>query len=407
MGCGVAALAGLSCDWIAYAILTAYGFLAILVLVLIGKLSDKRNLFRNRIIGTGIILSPFVWGHFSGARELTIIRAQLQEFQEICYENAHETIHRTTQDLKTLVLSPPSNITYAPNRELFFGGIRPDKWAGREIVTSPDTRTGAGVYELRYTHLPIEREIKGTPTVFHGVHIQIFDREKNEMIAERLNYLWGAGVYCLGTQELFGWFEGNLDFANRVLGDRYPRRARGQERHVKAILVGKEDVDVVLKPDAIETKPSGGAWVAVDGTYYILEDQLNRDNKDQVGWNPRIANYLKGAPHSFISMAPRKGGYIVMALPHGPVRNRPPLSILFVLLSNEVEEIQRIYVQIPPGIEWTNGWGIDPVDLAASDQTLSFKLYGQKKRVGEYSDQKNEGRYYKRYAYRVEVASIR
>ena len=177
MGCGVAALAGISCDQIGTAIQVLLLLFGIAVLVVVGYASKREKLLRNESIALAILVSPFVWAHFSGANRLAVIKAQMQEFRSVCYGKAFERIHRRAENLKTLVLSPKSNIMGAWEFELFFGKTRPEKWGGMPVVASPPDIDLVGAYEMSYTYLPEERAILDTPTLFRGVRQEIFTPE--------------------------------------------------------------------------------------------------------------------------------------------------------------------------------------------------------------------------------------
>ena len=74
-----------------------------------------------------------------------------------------------------------------------------------------------------------------------------------------------------------------------------------------------------------------------------------------------------------------------------------------LFLTKEGKELKRIYAQIPPVIEWMNGWGFSPGDVYVSKTDIRLQLYGKKKRTGEYSDQPNEGHYFKRYMLNIPI----
>ena len=76
-----------------------------------------------------------------------------------------------------------------------------------------------------------------------------------------------------------------------------------------------------------------------------------------------------------------------------------------LFLTKEGKELKRIYAQIPPVIEWKNGWGFSPGDIYVSKADIRLQLYGKKKRSGEYSDQRNEGHYFKRYMLNIAIPS--
>jgi hypothetical protein len=145
-----------------------------------------------------------------------------------------------------------------------------------------------------------------------------------------------------------------------------------------------------------------GSRTSIEGVYYYLEQSLQKRPPIE-GQNPVLAKYLENPPYSFVSVIAYNDGYLAIALPHGGLRNRPPLDTLFVFLSKDATEIRRIYAQIPPGIHWINGWGLNPSEVVVGEKTVSFYLYGKKKRAEKGSDQTNEGRYAKRYAYRIQI----
>jgi hypothetical protein len=415
LGCGVAALAGFSCDWIANAVLALYALFAIAILFVVAKFSKPGRLVRNEVIGLAVFVSPFIWAHFKEAERLDLVRAQWQEAQALCYERALERVWRPARNLTVLVVSPPSAIRDVYGTELFYGSSSPDRWTARKTVRNIAHERVDGAYELRYTYLPETREVGGAPVTFRGVHQQVFDLGNKELIAERINFQWGnnflRGGYCLPSGGLTGWYDGNDEFLDRVVGNKYeaPGGKETQRRgtpksFAKATLIGQDNVNVTLANQ--DLKPEGTKDVVVGGIAYEY-NYYHNPPRVQVGAIPAIVGYMRNgiAPANLMSMTETADGYMVVALPDGGVRNRPPLSVLFVFLSKEVEERGRVYAQIPPGIQWTDGWGFDAKDVVLSEKTIRFSIYGAKKRTGKYSDQGNEGQYLKRYTLSVERAT--
>jgi hypothetical protein len=335
----------------------------------------------------------------------------MQEFQTLCYEKSLERIHRPAHGLTLLVVSPPSEIKDDQGVELFYGPSAPNRWTARKTVWDVPQSLVDGAYELRNTYLPETREVSGSTLVFRGVHQQIFDLSKNELIAERINFQWGTNFYrsgyCLSSEGLTGWYDGNDEFLDRVVGNKYEapsgkttQKSRTPKVFAKATLLGQENVNVTLANQ--DLRPEGTRDVIVSGVAYEYS-YYHKPPRVQAGAVPAIVGYMRNgiAPANLMSMTETADGYVVVALPDGGVRNRPPLSVLFVFLSKDVEELGRVYAQIPPGIQWTDGWGFDAKDVAISEKTIRFAIYGAKKRTGEYSDQKNEGQYAKRYTLSV------
>lgn len=338
--------------------------------------------------------APFAWSAYMEWKNLRDFREVYQQFQALCYEKAFQRIVLQARTPKLLVFSPPSNIKGAYGTELFYGYGQPKEWGRMKATGVRPTAPEEGTYEVSYTHLLEERVISGTPFPIHGVRQEVVEVLSGKTLGERVNYRLGnnfdGGEVCLDIE----WFKGGISFVEQVVGPRYfSERDPSQYpwpkpvEHLKARLVSADNVDVQLRDYAqTDILPPGSEY-----------DYNKREIRLPSG-RFRMVEITGGSPLPIVAVVDQPNRYVFVLLPHAD-RNRPPREILFNYRSKRGELLKDIFVQIPPGMLWIDGWGIDPKDVRISEVALEFDLLGAKDRVHEYSDQK--GRYTKRYKFQV------
>lgn len=405
MGCGVAPLVGINCNdinLIWQMIVIAAGFV---VLVIVLKKSSRSRVVPNGLIAAVVLTSPFVWTYLSDKREMRVVRAMHDEFSLICYQQSKEEIRSVPTRMSSLILSPPSGVEGEWGFELFFGRTGPKReWAGIPIATSVPERQEdrKGMYELRYTHLPQHRVVSGQEMMVHGVLQQVIDLAKNQVIAERQNFIWGRdfnrSAFCLGSR----WFEDNDDFAERVLGSRYldsktgkPRSPSKPTQYIRAIQEGTEVTDVTTRTyQDKEMMPVGGSYDDWNRKIHLPNGAFH------------MLTYRGDTIMPIVATLERGDGYVFVLLPEGGLRNWPVRKLLFDFRSKTGEQIGKVYVQVPPGVDWTSGWGFDPKDVHITENRITFWLLGKRVRnTDKYGDSNNGGQYAMRYRYVAEMGA--
>lgn len=337
----------------------------------------------------------FIAGCASGPTrsELAAFQAAHDAFTEVCYNQAHETIRRSPKQVRDLYLSPPSSVVGAWEFELFFGRTRPRKWAYARILDAPaakDQIYEGGTYELRYTYLPVQREVGAKTLTFHGVRQELIELKTGDLIAERENYIWGKDFnrssFCIDTD----WFYGNDNFADRLLGYRYrdeSSRTPTSEWYVKAVPHAAQAIDIDLPNyPTQDTLPSGAEW-------HYNDRRITLRNGSSFG----MPGQRNNEPIDGIVTLETDSQYVFVLLPNMSLRNWPLRELLLFYRDKQGKPIKMVFIQIPKFVDWSNGWGMRPQDVQITEDGLRFSVYGRKIRTGQYSDQQNVGHYRMRY----------
>lgn len=333
-----------------------------------------------------------VSGYLQHQREIRIAKQRIKTFNEICHKQAYERITKSVADLKWLVLSPPSMVLGGYGVELFYGGSRPKKWA-RAKVFENGIQMGdrAGAYELRYTYQPESRVFEGSRVVFHGIKQQVVDYQSKEVIAERLNYLYGnnfnRAYVCLGED----WFGDNRAFAERVIGleDIKSKRRKTPVSYVKAQLIAADIADRVLSERKISELTPPGTSYDVRKKQLMLPDD----------------NVITSIDYELdvVASVERKSQYVIVRLPDDYRRSIPPLKFLLDFRLKDGQELKKVFISIPPEFDWSNGWGFDPADISIAEQEVVIKLMGGKRKSSNYPPYRNEGEYTRQYTFRASL----
>ncbi len=229
--------------------------------------------------------------------------------------------------------------------------------------------------------------------------MEIVAKVDDRVLAERLDYLWGEdfnrGAQCLGSS----WFDDNTAFAERVLGPKalQSRLAEGrgsrQHRIVKAVLVKTEDVDRTLGGDnQQDALPPGSQY-----------DYNNRTIRLK-GGSFRMLGYGNDEPIPIVATTSQEQEVSFFMLPQGWLRNHPIRLLLINTRMETGEELRNTFVQVPPGVNWQNGWGFDKADVSTSLSKVSFAIYGEKDKSTRAFY--NQGRYRKRYVFEAPWPSM-
>lgn len=340
-------------------------------------------------------------GCASGPTESQVATAHARHdaFTDVCYAHAHETVRGMPANVREIYLSLPSPVVGLYDFELFFGLVRPRHWAGAQLIDGPALRGRdyeAGAYELRYTYLPVERVVEGSPVSFKGVRQELFDLQTGEVIAERENYLYGRdfnrSTICIDAD----WFQGNANFADRLFGYRYrdeSPRTPPAERYVKAIQQGSRPVDIELpnypQQDAL---PAGTTWNYNDRKVTLRN-----------GGSFHMPSYWNAEPLPDLATLETEAGYVFVMLPDGHARNWPLRQLLLFYRDKNGSALKKVFIQIPRFVDWSNGWGMRPQDVSITPAGLQFSVYGRKQRTSQYSDQPNAGHYLMRYDFTAQL----
>lgn len=329
--------------------------------------------------------------------------AILDEFSDVCYRYAHEIIRRPASDVRTVHVSEESKVRNQWGGDIFYSAAgRPKSWGGIPTQPIEATNTGVGAYELRYRYSPIERSVSGKPNLFHGVIQEVFDRAANEVIAERANYLFGSDFnrssFCLGAN----WFADNDSFADRVLGPRYLDQKTGVRSpirqptaYVKARIIKTEPAIVNAVGVRDESAlPVGSKYDYNNRTIHLPEGKFY------------MPSYWNQEPIPIIGTIENDSHYIFVMLPDGGMRSWPIRQLLFMYRTKAGALVKSVFVQIPPGNHWIDGWGINPSDVHVSDTQITFSILGKKK-TGQYFGYRtqNQGEYSERYTYVADLIS--
>lgn len=355
-----------------------------------------------RLLLVAIFLGLSACAHAPNDRHTEESRLILEELSDVCYSYAHESIYRTVRDVRALLTSMPSPIRSRWGGDVFFSNAGPPKsWGGMPTQTFGYGGSTDRAYELRYTYTPIERYVLGKKVIFHGVNQQIFDFSTNELMAERSNYIFGGdfnrGRSCLGAS----WYGGNDSFAERVLGPRYLDQKTGKrqpdrkpETYVKSRLVKIENIETrgATTVRSVDALPVGSEY-----------DYNHRTIRLPAG-SFYMPSYRNQEPIPIVETIEMPEHYVFVMLPDGWMRSESIRQLLFMYRTKTGELVKSLFVQIPPGYDWTNGWGINPGDIDITDAQITFRLLGKKKVVSEFGyPTRNRGEYFKRYTYVVDL----
>ncbi|MCY0912412.1 hypothetical protein [Massilia antarctica] len=332
-------------------------------------------------------------------RDIAAAQAQHDSFTNLCSESAHESIKRFPRIVKQIYLSESSKVYGAYGFELFFGVTRARRWAFAELLDGPaaaDRVEAPGAYEVRYTYLPVTSNAAGERLQFHGVRQEIIELSTKEVIAERENYIWGKDFnrssICIDSS----WFSGSDNFVDRVLGGRYrdeSSHVNTPEKYTKARILGSVPVDVkLLDVPSQSTLPPGSVF-----------DYNDRKVTLPNGSSFRMPMYGQGEPLPGIATLVDGSDYVFVLLPGGHSRNWPLRQVLLYRRDNAGHPIEKVYVQLPRFVDWSNGWGMRQQDISIENGSVRISVYGMKKRAGEFSDQSNDGRYTMRYDFVAQI----
>lgn len=326
-------------------------------------------------------------------REIADAQNEHDAFTKLCSQSAHESIKRTALGVRKIYLSKSSDVIGAYGFELFFGVNRAQHWASAELLDGPvpDLQINtSGAYEVRYTHIPVTAMVGEKTLKFHGVRQEIIELSTKEVIAERENYIWGMdfnrSTICLSP----GWFSGNNSFVDRIIGYRYRDEHLHTpipEKYIKASILGSTPVTVELRDIPIQTALPPGAVSNYNDRKVILPD----------GGSFSMPSYFNGEPLPGITTLEDESSYIFVMLPNGHLRNWPLRQILLFRRDKSGKPLEKIYVQLPAFVDWSNGWGVRAEDFSLQNGTVRISVYGKKKRTKNFSDQENNGHYTMRY----------
>jgi len=290
-------------------------------------------------------------------------------------------------------MTPASGPKGAYDFDLFYGASRPQIW-GSVPIKLEATDSQEDTVELRYSYLPEKFVEHGVEVTFHGMKMEVLDHATGAVLAERLDYLWGGdfnrGAQCLGSD----WYADNRAFAERVLGPRSPEfsavegHGRRQQQIVQATLVRVEDVDKAIGSDnPKDALPPGSEY-----------DYNNRTIRLRDG-SFKMLGYRNAEPIPIVATVSEGEQIAFFMLPQGWLRNRP-LHLLQIHQRRKTgEELRNTYVQIPPSVDWQDGWGFDKADATATQEVVSFAVYGSKVSDASTPSIYNQGRYRKRFVF--------
>lgn len=79
-----------------------------------------------------------------------------------------------------------------------------------------------------------------------------------------------------------------------------------------------------------------------------------------------------------------------------PVRNATPRLLHIHQRKATGEELPNTLAQIPPGVDWKDGWGFENADVDASPSKLTFSIHGGKAKDLSAPSMYNQGRHHQR-----------
>lgn len=331
------------------------------------------------------------------------IQKQHDALSELCYQSAGEFIETKAINVNALYFSPRSNVVGDWGFELFYGVNEPKKWGEVIVHTStPEIKSNRspGAYEIRYTHIPIERKTRDKVLAFHGVRQEVLELSSGKVIAHRENYIWGSdfnrSTFCLGAD----WYSGNEAFLERVLGPRYAEHPRSllPELYIKAKLLTAKESKVKLENYWYQQEkalPPGSKYDYNNRTITLPDGKFY------------MPSYRNNEPISYAATVIQAERYVFVMLPGGHSQNWPLRQLLLSYRDKQGNAIQNIYIQIPPVVDWSNGWGMRPSDVVVEEDQVEFSIYGKKIRTGEHSDQNNAGQYLYKYTFTASITKER
>ena len=395
MGCAVAPLAGLSCHAFGDLFVLVYFLLALWLVGSVISGSSPKTKLRNSLIAIGVVLAPPVYLYVSSAIETSRRNTAFFEvstrFQQLCFERAHETIHEQATAMRELVLASEPGPTDRHGVHLFrvFG-----KTWGAAPITRDASGSAEGVFELRFSYLPERFNTRGTDITFHGMKMQVIDRARGAVLAERFDYMWGANFYrgsqCVGSD----WDSENKAFLERVLGPQSPTSkiagipSQWQQSITHARLTKVETVDKVLgSGDTKDALPPGSVYDYNHRTIRLKDGEF------------RMPLYGNEEPLPIIASVSKDDEIAFFMLPLTPKHNWPLYQLRINQRKNTGEALRDTFVLIPPGVDWKNGWGFDKADVSISPSKVSFSIYGAKAKNDSTPAFRNPGRYRKRFVF--------
>lgn len=336
--------------------------------------------------------------------QIRVAQVNHDHFTDLCYRSAHEWIARTPERVNTIYMSPSSKIVGSYGFELFFGASLPRKWANAELVIGPPPQKdeyAKHVYEVRYTHIPVYQSTASGSLKFNGVRQQVVDLQKNEVIAERENYMWGTDFnrssICTGGS----WYADNNNFVDRVLGYRYRDESHNElvpDRHIKAKSIGIVTVKVELKHqnDYAAGLPHGA----------FFDYNKNRS----VTLSSGDVFYV---PHSGQEPMPLFGSmeneteFAFVHFADGSPHTWPVRQLLLFRRDKRGKAIERIFIQLPRSVDWSNGWGYKVNEISIRDGIFYFSLYGKRRYMRDgYQALQNVGEFTQRYDFSASLPDL-
>ena len=310
----------------------------------------------------------------------------------LCFATATERIDRQAIPLHQLFISESGNTTGDWGFDLFFGTGKPESWGGLPALPADQKSSASGSYEIAYKQDPITTTISGITYTFRSVSITIKDLSSDTVIAERRNILFGndfnRGWQCLDAT----WFRGNEAFIERVLGKRFirPEGSVRQDFPTQTHYSKAQLLNIMSKPIHIRFIPR--EEVLPRGAEYLYNERKIKLRSGELHLTSG-----RTEPLEIVQTLEKKDRYFFVLLPGGSARSWPLRQILVEerLLSGEL--LRSAVVQIPPIVDWSNGWGLNPESIDIKDNVMSLQILGEKTLKKRYADQKNQGTYKKSY----------
>jgi hypothetical protein len=365
MGCAIAPLAGFSCG----GIIAFIQVIAVLIHVGILFLCLRAGKVGWAVGGALVAGLAGLWLHgaIENRRAADAKYASGRAFEKLCYEEAFDSIATKggpTDHLEVVEAQPSPEGAWSSN--LFFHKSKDHRdWGFAALQPSE------AAHNLRLT-LSAERPDLGSSFPVYGELLQVTRIGTGEVIAARKNFVTGMdfsrGLSCLGR----GWYDENDKFLRRIFG---PRDLK---------YYGVEDTSV-------ESYTKGQLSDVQTGTFKVAPMQV-------------VPVLVKGEPRTALTRyslvydarVTLPDGRSILLIQIGGGNNFAPIQFLFDLRSDKDEEVERLYVQIPPGIDWSHGWGFDG-DVKLSNGKLVFSLLGDKVPSSEkYYEGMNSGTYRQR-----------
>lgn len=354
-----------------------------------GDRSAKSKAWRGVSVALAFGFLP-MQGIYTKAVNMRQFEAAHARFHELCYGEAHERIFEKPHHARTIIMNPASGPRGGYGFDLFYGGARPSTWGSMPVLPAGSPATDGSI-EVRYTDEPVKFGRGEQEVLIHRVRIEVIEPFLGKVLAERVDFLMGSDFnranQCLAST----WYKDNDAFLERVLGARYtsglrnPWQTSGRRQSVQARLVSTEDVDKTLKTPSTHD--------IVPGVYDYGKRTIRLP-----GGAFQMLLYRNAEPVPIIAVLEQEDRYVFLMLPHGELSNWPLRVLLVQERKKDGEEIASTFVQIPPGLDWRDGWGFERAEARWSQRKLQFTLYGNK---AEGEAHLGSGRYGTRYAYEV------